>query len=236
MVRSLNELVYEIIELYRPNYVVTDSIDERLVATWIQSVRAKLIVQNLDKAMRYPDDHCIQDLGIVEMIPVDSTYLNESTSGKTILASKMVLPSPLHTRNGLTFKRVGPADRLNLGYRVLPKERALLAGNGKFNADEIYAFWENGRIFLISKSGLHKQVIFIQVSGIFANPIEAWEFAHPGEIYSWDYEYPVSENIVSDMKNIIVQDNFKFILTPFADTKPDSVDSIVLPEQPNIEQ
>jgi hypothetical protein len=90
MVRTLNELVYEIIELYRPNYVVTDSIDERLVATWIQSVRAKILVQDLNRSMRYPDNHCIQDLGVVEMIPVDSTYLNESTQGKTILASRLI--------------------------------------------------------------------------------------------------------------------------------------------------
>lgn len=231
MVRTLNELVYEIIELYRPNYVVTDSIDERLVATWIQSVRAKILVQDLNKSMRYPDNHCIQDLGVVEMIPVDSTYLNESTQGKTILASRLDLPSPLHTKYGPTFTRIGPADRLNFGYRILPRERALIAGNGKFNSEEIYAFWDNRKIFLVSKNGIHKQVVFIQVSGIFANPIEAWEFAHPGETYSWDYEYPVSEHVVTDMKNMVVQDNLKFILTPFADTKPNSTDGIVLPEQ-----
>ncbi len=230
MTRSLNELVYEIIELYRPNYVVTDSIDERLVATWIQATRAKILTQDLNQPMRIPDSHCIQDLGIIEMIPVDSSSFTTSVDGKTTIMSKLTLPTPLHTKDGPTFTSISPVDSLNTKYRILPKEAALIAGNGKFNDNTIYAFFENNHLFLISKSGLHKQVTFVRVKGIFANPIEAWEFAHPGETYNWDYEYPISENVVNDIKNIIVQENFKLILTPFTDNTPNNIDNLTLPE------
>lgn len=230
MVRSLNELVYEIIELYRPNYVVTDSIDERLVATWIQATRAKILTQDLNQPMRTPDPHCIQDLGIIEMIPVDSTIFTPTVQGKTVLMSVNEIPTPLNTKEGPTLTFVGPADSLNFKFRLLPKENALNAGNGKFNKNTVYAYYENNRIFLISKSGLHKGIIYIRVKGIFANPIDAWEFAHPGQTYDWDYEYPISENVVNDIKNIIVQENFKLILTPFTDNIPNNIDNLTLPE------
>jgi len=140
------------------------------------------------------------------------------------------IPTPLNTKEGPTLTFVGPADSLNFKFRLLPKENALNAGNGKFNKNTVYAYYENNRIFLISKSGLHKGIIYIRVKGIFANPIDAWEFAHPGETYNWDYEYPISENVVNDIKNIIVQENFKLILTPFTDNIPNNIDNLTLPE------
>lgn len=229
MTQSLNELVYSIIELYRPNHVVTDSLDERLVAKWIQSTRAKLIKQRMDTPMRLIDEKNVQDLGNVKMIPVPSATFLGFTSDKYILLSEKEIPWPIHHKLGPLFTRVGPADKLNRKFNVVSHEKALVSGNGKFNSNEVYAFQWGNNIGLISTSNIHKQIEYINVRGIFENPIAAWEFANLDETYNWDLEYPISESLINDMKNIVVQDNFQMVMVPVDDKQPNSIDNITNP-------
>ena len=230
MVRSLNQIVWELIELYRQNYKVTDSIDERLFLAWIQSTRAKLIKQRLDENMRLPDEHWVQDLGYVEMEKVDSSVYTSIPSEKYILRSVKSIPWTIHYKGDPGgFTRIGPADKLGINYRLVSYERALVSGNGKFNTDQVYAYLDGDKLCLISKSNIHKQLKYINVKGIFQNPIDAYEFKNGAGTYSWDYEYPISDALMNDLKNIIVKENFNFIMVPIDDKKPDSVDNVTRP-------
>jgi hypothetical protein len=230
MVRSLNQIIWELIELYRQNYKVTDSIDERLFLAWIQSTRAKLIKQRLDESMRLPDEHWVQDLGYVEMEKVDSSVYSGIASEKYILRSVKSIPWTIHYKGDPGgFTRIGPADKLGINYRLVSYERALVSGNGKFNTDQVYAYIDGDKLCLISKSNIHKQLKYINVKGIFQNPIDAYEFKNGANSYSWDYEYPISDALMNDLKNIIVKENFNFIMVPIDDKKPDSVDNITRP-------
>lgn len=230
MVRSLNQIIWELIELYRQNYKVTDSIDERLFLAWIQSTRAKLIKQRLDESMRLPDEHWVQDLGYVEMEKVDSSVYSGIASEKYILRSVKSIPWTIHYKGDPGgFTRIGPADKLGIDYRLVSYERALVSGNGKFNTDQVYAYIDGDKLCLISKSNIHKQLKYINVKGIFQNPIDAYEFKNGANTYNWDYEYPISDALMNDLKNIIVKENFNFIMVPIDDKKPDSVDNITRP-------
>lgn len=228
MTQSLNELVYSIIELYRPNHVVTDSLDERLVAKWIQSTRAKLIKQRMDSPMRLIDEKNVQSLGNVKMIPVPSASFLGFSSDKYMLLSEQEIPWPIHHKMGPLFTRVGPADNLNRKFNVVSHEKALVSGNGKFNSSEVYAFQWGNNIGLISNSNIHKQIEYINIRGIFENPIAAYEF-RTGLTYDWDLEYPISESLVNDMKNMVVQENFQMIMIPVDDKQPNSIDNITNP-------
>ena len=230
MVRSLNQIVWELIELYRQNYKVTDSIDERLFLAWIQSTRAKLIKQRLDENMRLPDEHWVQDLGYVEMEKVDSSVYTSIPSEKYILRSVKSIPWTIHYKGDPGgFTRIGPADKLGINYRLVSYERALVSGNGKFNTDQVYAYLDGDKLCLISKSNIHKQSKYINVKGIFQNPIDAYEFKNGAGTYNWDYEYPINDSLMNDLKNIIVKENFNFIMVPIDDKKPDSVDNVTRP-------
>lgn len=230
MVRSLNQIIWELIELYRQNYKVTDSIDERLFLAWIQSTRAKLIKQRLDESMRLPDEHWVQDLGYVEMEKVDSSVYTDIPSEKYILRSVKTIPWTIHYKGDPGgFTRIGPADKLGVDYRLVSYARALVSGNGKFNTDQVYAYIDGDKLCLISKSNIHKQLKYINIKGIFQNPIDAYEFKNGANTYNWDYEYPISDALMNDLKNIIVKENFNFIMVPIDDKKPDSVDNVTRP-------
>ena len=138
MIRSLNEIVYDIIESYRATYKNTDSLDERLVATWIQHYRAELIKQRLEESMRIVDEHWVQDLGAIEMQPIDSSLVSGFTSDRYIMRSVREIPPTIQTKFGIgTFTRISPADRLENKFNLVSYERALYSGNGKYNNKDI---------------------------------------------------------------------------------------------------
>ena len=232
MTNSLTELVYSIIELYRPNHVVTDSLDERLVAKWIQSTRVKLIKQRMDIPMRIVNEKNVQSLGNVKMIPVESNSILDAPFNKYMLLSEREIPWEIHNKLGPLYTRVGSADNLNRRFKVVTHEQALVSGNGKFNTNEVYAFQWGNRIGLISSSNIHKQIEYITVKGVFENPLDVHKFVNNGgedEDY-WDLEYPIAESLVNDMKNIVVQDNFNMVMVPIDDKNPNSIDNITKPE------
>jgi hypothetical protein len=227
MVRSLNELVYDVLEQYRATSKTTDSLDERQVASWIQHLRAEFIKQRLEETLRNIDEHWVQDLGHVEMELVDSSIYSDIDSGKTILRSVKDIPRTIQTRFGVgTFTRVGPADRLGKKYNLVSYERALASGNGKFNSKDIYAFLDGKRLCLISNANLHKLVQYIHVKGVFQNPAEAYTFK-TGLDYDWDLEYPISESLVNAITTTIKERNFKFVLLPLEDKVTDGTDTLV---------
>jgi hypothetical protein len=236
MEMSLNRLVYDLIDLYRSTYKVTDSLDERNFAVWVQDTRAMLIKQKMDKPMVIPDEAWVQDLGAVEMEPVDSSVYGDT--GKYMLRSVREIPITIHYRGEPGgFTRLGPADRLNINYRIVTQDRALVSGNGKFNQNQVYAFMDGNHIVLISKSNIHKSIQYIHAKGLFNDPIAAYEFVNGANSYDWDFYYPVSNALVNDMKKIIISENFQLVMVPMDDKKPNSMDNIAnpAPEQDAVE-
>lgn len=228
MVRSLNEIVYDIIESYRATYKITDSLDERLVATWVQHYRAELIKQRLEETMRIIDEHWVQDLGAIEMQPIDSSLVTGFPSDKYIMRSAREIPPTIQTKFSTgTFTRIASADRLENKFNLVSYERALYSGNGKYNNKDIFVFLDNKYLYLMSKSNLHKYIKYIQVKGVFQNPIEAYEFVNGENTYSWDTEYPISENLISGLKSFIKDKELRFKLTPLEDNVQNGTDDIV---------
>lgn len=231
MVRSLNMLGYELSELYRGTYKVTDSIDIRLFKTWVQQARAVLVKQRLDDNMMIIDEHLVQDLGKVTMAPIDSS-VGTKTSDRYMMRSILRLPATINRKGNIgTFTRIASADLLELKFNLVSYERALVSGNGKFNQNDIYTFVHDGYLFIISKTNIHKYIKELHVKGIFANPEDAYTFntSHAGVPWTDDMEYPVSESIVMDLQNIIMDKKFKFIMTPFEDNRANGHDDIVNP-------
>ena len=227
MTRSFNQLIYEIIELYRANYKVTDSMDERLVATWIQQTRARLLKQRFDENMRFIDEHNVQDLGYIQLERVDSSVVSSINSDKNILRTNRDLPTTIDRKGCIgTFTRLSTGDRFVNNINLVSYERALRSGNGKFNSNDLYAYLDGKRICILSKSGLHLGLNYIHIKGVFTNPIEAYEFKNEVGTYDWDYEYPISESIVDDLKNIIVKDDFRFVMAPLQDPVNNATDDL----------
>lgn len=226
MTRSLNELVYEVIELYRATYKVTDSLDERLVASWIQSFRA-LLLKESPESIRQIDPHVIQVLPNVELELVPAINVPTLDNGDTILRTVRQIPSFIDSKDKTPMiTRLYGAELIGESFQITTASMSPYVGNGKFNNKIIYAFIHDGRLYFTSKSRVHKLMKYVTIEGVFANPIEAYEFVHGVGSYDWDYEYPISESIVPTIMDMIVKTKFNLVLYPPQDPANNATDDL----------
>lgn len=220
---SLNELIYELLELRRSYLKETDPIPKRLVVDWIQSQRARLIDQKYKKPMSSFDDHFIQDLGAVSMEKYLSNVVSPQVNNYDYLyRTSIEIPGVIESFDGVgLFSRIGPADRLSDPFQLTTYNKALMLGYGKFNYNAIYAFVLGDRIYLHSNSGIHFTVKYIDIRGIFQDPIAAALIKDPN--WTYDDDYPINKEMVDQLKVLIIKEKFGLTLAQ-PDDKKDNKD------------
>lgn len=229
MEKTLNRIVYELIELYRANYKVTDSLDERLVASWIQKYRA-LLIRETTEGIRYIDPAIIQVLPDVELTLVSSFNTKNPlfSNGQKLLRSLRKIPEFIDSKEHLPIiTRVYGSEIIGESFEVVSPTISNYVGSGKFNNNTIYVFLYDGYIYLTSKSGIHKNISQITIDGVFYNPIEAYEFVNGEGTYDWDMPYPISETLLANLTTLIIKTNYNFILYPPQDLLNNSKDDLV---------
>jgi len=220
---SLNELIYELLELRRSYLKETDPIPNRLVVDWIQSQRARLLDQKGKKPMASIDDHFVQDLGAVPMEKYLSNIVDPQVDNYDFMYRTSIdIPRTIESYDGVgLFSRIGPVDRLSDYYQLTTHNKALMLGYGKFNYNSIYAYVLGDRVYLQSNSGLHFTVKYLDIRGVFQDPIAAALIKNPDWTYNDDY--PINKEMIDQLKVLIIKE--KFGLTLFqADDKKDNKD------------
>lgn len=140
---SLNELVYDLIELYRANHKNTDSLSEEQVRNWIHATRAAIVKSRLDQNPFYIDQSWVQDLGNVE---VEGTT---TVGGITYVKTRDKLPLTINRRGGEgTFTILSPGEVGITPYNYVSYDRSMYAGNGAFNSATKYAFLYDGYLYI----------------------------------------------------------------------------------------
>ena len=217
---TLNSIVYELLELRRAYVKDTDPIDKRLVVNWAQSQRARLLKQKFDQPMSSIDDHYIQSLGAIEMVKVISNELSTISvpvdEYTYMYRTLITIPRTIENKEGKgTFTRIGSADRISEKFTVTTYEKALASGNGKFNQNSIYAFVLGDYIYLTSKSGIHFTIKYIDIRGVFQDPIEAALIKD----LTWNFnsDYPINKEIIDQLKVLIINEKFGLTLIQAGD-------------------
>lgn len=211
---SLNELSYDVLELYRQNVLDTTYIDIRQIKYWVNSLRSKLLRQKFQKEpFTAIDPAFIQELNYqnkgIEMELVDSSVVSSLPSNRYYLRSTISIPNTIERIGGLgTFTHVGPADKKNEKFIPITFDHSHVFGSGKFNSSAVAFFTLGDRIYLVS---VDKQAVFgtkyISCFGVFDNPVEAALITNP--LYNDDLNYPISLNMVDDIKTFILNKEFR---------------------------
>jgi hypothetical protein len=216
---SLNELVYELLELRRSYIKNTDPVPIRLVVDWVQSQRARLIQQKLQNPLYTIDDHYVQELGSISMEKVLSNVAGISNYDY-MWRTSVEIPRTIETRDGKgAFVRIGPSDRLTDRYLIETHDKAIALGYGKFNYNAIYAFTLGNYIYTTSNSGIHFTNKYIDIRGVFQDPITVARIIDPD--WSYNDDYPINKELIDQMKELIVQSKFPLTLIQ-ADDKVDN--------------
>lgn len=224
---TLDDIAYKILESYRAYIKASDYIDIREVYHRVHPTRARLIKQKIDKYPLVPLEETFnQNLGSQRLELVDSSVVPGLLSSRKMLRTVNDIPLPLFNNDGEPlFSRIGPADQLSLNYKIITYEKALYAGNGRFNANAVYAFYFNNKIYLYSKGDEFKQTKYITGRGIFQDPMVAGLLTNAD--YNETSEYPVSINMIADIENIILSEDYKLNVLQAGDTNSNQVDDTI---------
>ncbi len=215
---TLNELAYRIIGLYRAKHKNTDNLSIRLIKSWINSTRALLLRQKLDKQITGIDEALVQSIGPLTLEEIDSSIFESIESLRYMKRTTTDVPEPIMRRGSIPgFVRVGPADRLETKFRVVSHEAALFSGYGKFNSKDIYCFYLDNRIYFISKDwNYFKHLDYVDVRGVFHDPLV-------GD----DDPYPITGSMIEQIENYIVQNKLPLVMSGMADEVANERDDIV---------
>ena len=204
---SLNKLVFDILEIVNHNYISDDvSLSKRQIAFWINSQRALLVRQELNKG-RTIDPAITQTLSCVPLEVVSASDCCEDNSDCMILRTETKIPKPLSTygRQGIT--RVGPVNIMSKPYLLVPQAQALYSGKGRFNGSSRYAFYKDGYIYIKLNTLTVSALKRVSITGIFDAPEDVGNFndCDGTPCFSWDDEYPMSAWMIDYVKENILK-------------------------------
>ena len=124
-----------------------------------------------------------------------------------------------------TFVRIGPADRYELKYKVLTHEDALSFGFGKFNKKDVCAFVIDDKVYLCSRDMTIKNLKWIDIRGVFQDPMAAGLFANVA--YDENSAYPIGEDMVQDIEKLIYTEKLAPLLGEREDTNNNGANDII---------
>lgn len=220
--RTLDELAYEVLELYRATYKVTDSLDIRQVKSWIQEYRAFLLKQKAMRPFEMIDQSYIQVLNLKDLEVIDSSLLEGSPNNTYILRTISNIPAPIENNRGkILITRISLPDLLKGNINLYSMDHALNSGHGRFNKKQLFAFLFDNKIHIkshLAQNELEK-VEHLQIAGAFQDPYQAG--------YLDNMRYPIAESMIRDIHELIKQEKLPYVTTPIEDPLPNDKDNVI---------
>jgi hypothetical protein len=224
---SLNEIAYDVIELYRANYKDTDSLSRFQVYHWINMARAFLIKQRLAKNIYaiYPEElQIMSDLAVTQ---VGATTRIVTTSNIPSTINRRGYHGTL-TRVTLPYLTTADPAFSDGPVQVVERNRFNRTGNRKFNSGFYYAtIGADKKLYMkpVTLAGSS----YIEIEGVFQNPVEVMTANSVSDPY--DADYPINMELLSDIKKLIINENFRSILQQMEDKTSDGRDSTIVEDQ-----
>lgn len=229
---TLNKYVYEVrLRIRQLNLYDDDKLDERLIKDWIKNQRSLSLRNEMNKP-RSVDEQIIQTLGCVAVEHADRSSCPTGLTGYSVLQTTEDIPKTIELNNGDGIIEVGPIDRIAKPFSYVNLSRARFGGNGRFNANIIFAFRYGLKILLASKNmdnnSFLKYMRFIRVRGVFVDPEEVANFTHVDgtACYSDTDDYPLNEWMWNYIRNQITADNFELLTNAPTDKVNDSNETL----------
>lgn len=210
MTPTLNQIAFSLFHLIRPRVANSEVISLDGLKFDIENTR-ELLIRNEQNKNRTVTTDIIQDLGDVEMEPVDRAELCDTTVDCTFLRSKLPLPSPIELHHSDLIIRVGPLDKIARGFDRIAYERVPFEFMNKFTKHTIKWFRmnNNGYIYLAihPDNKKAKSIRHINVQGVWADveAVRNFQTCEGKPCYNDNMSYPVKAWMVNNIKTFILE-------------------------------
>jgi len=211
---SLNEIAYDVIEMYRANYRDTDSVDIRQVYHWVNSARAMLIKQRLDKNIFDIYEEEIQSINdLATTTTTGSTGVIETVSAIPVTISRKGYPG---TITKVSYPYATELAFSSTPVQVVTQQRFQRAGSRKFNTALYYAtIGKDNKLYF--KTYTISTAVYLTAEGVFQNPIEVMMLN--GDTDPYNSDYPMNSSLIRDLTNMIITDKLQLVIQQVEDKK-----------------
>jgi hypothetical protein len=207
---SFNEIAYNILNIYRAGGTGNDEvIQPSQIIFMVNYYRSILIKKELDKKKQL-DKNLTQDLGCVPVIKVDRAECCHIKSDCVVYRTEKPLPK-LAIGNEEMFVYVGGADK-HTPFNLINKPYANWVKHSKYFNKGIFVYYMNGHLYI---EGYPHDLAFINVIGIFDNPVEAQEYVecHNTDcLKGYDAEYPIPAYMLKSATELIMRTELSFMV------------------------
>ena len=204
---SINEIAFTCLNSVRGKTVVTEVISVTQIKFLVKVVRAQLLKQDANKGYT-ADSYIIQDLGCVPVEMADVAECCQVTHGCTILRTVNPIPSTIELHHTQLFTRIGPVDRTQTPFDIIPYERVPYEGDNKFHKNIIKAFTQNnkGYVYFLVPRAKSKMIKYVNIQGVFEDPEQVAEFTtcEGTACYTDDTAFPIKQWMVDPLCQIVI--------------------------------
>lgn len=223
---TLNTITFDILDIVRrSNIADTEHISKRRLEDKVHQVRALLIKRDLDKSKK-PNPDYIQEISNLRLEKIDLSGEDITSlglySGAYIYRTILEIPRTLDLNHSSGFTYIGTPTGNEIQF--IPEGRSKWQRYKKYTANDKLAFLRNGYLYIINSEALE----FITVRGIFEIPTEVSRFVNPiteQPYFDYDSKYPIPVSMLQELKNIILQSEFKMELNLPTDITNDSANN-----------
>jgi len=203
---TFSKLVYDTLEILKGNHIVDDvDLMERQIMFHWNTQRALWLRNEYNKPGRSIDPEIEQDLGCLELVTVDAAECCSVEVCCDALRTKIKIPSLLefHDKPGIT--RVGLPNKLTIPFTFTNYNKAMYSISNKYASQQVYAFLLNGYMYLITKRQDIQMLDYINVRGVFEDPLELTKFQCGDKAcFSLEDSYPIKSWMIPYIRAEVV--------------------------------
>lgn len=194
---TLSEITYDLAQHLRANMIDDDDLDLRSIKYWVKNQRALWLKNELAKNKETPDKF-------------NQFIASESVSGTSTLKYTSTIPVPLFVGGEAQLIRIGPTDDTETDYKYGSYRHSKYYGNGRFNADFVFAYYQDNKVYI--KGADLSSVTAIDIIGVFEDPLDISGMTDTSE-------YPLPDSMIPYMKAEII----KLDISIFASLRNDDI-------------
>jgi hypothetical protein len=164
----------------------------------------------------------------------------EIASNRVLLKSNLQLPKILQSGMGKSIiKEVSAANILSENFTFINSKFARTSGSGRFNQKNVFAFIEEGYLYLITKRLIYKSLTYVNIQAVFEDADAVRDFKNDNYSttstdtmydvnlpYTDDSDYPVTLGMIKQIEDIILYNKLLTENNATIDSKNDGKDSL----------
>lgn len=200
---SLNTITEDLLRIIRGSDIAsTEPISRRQVENWVHQYRSVLISRDIDKKYYVNPDY-VQEISFLGLIP--------STIEGGMYETELELPITIDLNYKSGFTWIG--DTNGIEYQYMPQKRKMWQQYKRYTANDAIVFLKDHKLYTNKPEN-------ISVRGVFENPMEVGRFTNPNTNLPYtngDSRYPVPNNLVPTLKEMILQGELQIEATAPSD-------------------